>query len=76
MSNGRPTKEDAYGTRDLHPRELRISELVSEGLENKTIAAQLGTTESTIKNYLRVIFDKVGCSNRVGLALWYVAHNE
>jgi DNA-binding NarL/FixJ family response regulator len=60
----------------LSGRELRTVRLVAEGLKNKDIAAQSGTSENTIKNYLRVLFDKTGMSNRTELALWYVAHEE
>ena len=40
-------------------------------MKNAQIAAALGTTEHMVKNYLRVIYDKVGVWNRVELALWY-----
>jgi hypothetical protein len=34
---------------------------------------QLGVTQSVVRNYLVRIYDKVGLSNRVELALWYEA---
>jgi DNA-binding NarL/FixJ family response regulator len=52
-------------------REVRVIELVAEGLKNKEVAQALGTTEHVVKNYLRVIYDKLGLWNRVELALWY-----
>ena len=51
-------------------RELAI-QLVAEGLKNKEVAEAIGTTEHVVKNYLRVIYDKLGLWNRVELALWY-----
>jgi len=52
-------------------REQRVIRLVAEGLKNREVAEALGTTEHVVKNYLRVIYDKLGLWNRVELALWY-----
>jgi DNA-binding NarL/FixJ family response regulator len=60
-----------YGTRVPSEREQRVIELVSEGLKNREVAEAIGTTEHVVKNYLRVIYDKLGLWNRVELALWY-----
>ncbi len=60
-----------YGTRVPSEREQRVIELVAEGLKNKEVAEAIGTTEHVVKNYLRVIYDKLGLWNRVELALWY-----
>lgn len=54
-------------------REYRVIELVAQGLKNVEVARTVGTTENVIKNYLRVIYDKLGLWNRVELALWYEA---
>lgn len=64
-------KTQLYGTRELRDGEERIIRLVHEGLKNKEIALVIGTTEHVVKNYLRVIYDKLGIWNRVELALWY-----
>jgi len=47
--------------------------LVASGLKNREIAKQLGIAEQVVRNYLGIIYDKVGVSNRVELALWYEA---
>ncbi len=62
---------ERYGTRIPSEREQRVIELVAEGLKNKEVAEAIGTTEHVVKNYLRVIYDKLGLWNRVELALWY-----
>jgi DNA-binding NarL/FixJ family response regulator len=67
---------DRYGTRSTSEREQRIIELVADGLKNKEVADALGTTEHVVKNYLRVIYDKLGLWNRVELALWYEARRH
>jgi DNA-binding NarL/FixJ family response regulator len=64
---------ERYGTRTPNEREHRIIQLVAEGLKNKEVANAIGTTEHVFKNYLRVIYDKLGLWNRVELALWYEA---
>jgi DNA-binding NarL/FixJ family response regulator len=57
-------------------REHLIIQLVAEGCKNREIADDLGTTEHVVKNYLRLIYDKLGLWNRVELALWYVARQH
>lgn len=59
--------------RTLSPRQRRIVELVASGLKNREIAKQLGIAEQVVRNYLGIIYDKIGVSNRVELALWYEA---
>ena len=62
---------ERYGPRIPSEREHRVIELVAQGLKNKEVADEIGTTEHVVKNYLRVIYDKLGFWNRVELALWY-----
>jgi Response regulator containing a CheY-like receiver domain and an HTH DNA-binding domain len=57
-------------------REHLIIRRVAEGCKNSEIAQDLGTTEHVVKNYLRLIYDKLGLWNRVELALWYVARQH
>jgi DNA-binding NarL/FixJ family response regulator len=59
--------------RTLSSQEKRITELVSRGLKNREIAMELGIEVHVVRNYVSSIFDKVGMSNRVELALWYSA---
>jgi DNA-binding NarL/FixJ family response regulator len=49
-----------YGTRVPSEREQRVIQLVAQGLKNREVADQIGTTEHVVKNYLRVIYDKLG----------------
>ncbi len=58
----------------LTPKELRIVALIVQGYKNKEIAKQLGTTEQVIKNYLRNVYDKIGVSDRLELALFTIHH--
>src|SRR5579872_4609903 len=67
---------ERYGNRVPSEREHRVIQLVAEGLKNKEVADAIGTTEHVVKNYLRVIYDKLGLWNRVELALWYEARRS
>ena len=60
----------------LTPKQFRVALLVSSGLKNSEIAMVLRTTENMIKNILRDIYDRSGCSNRVELALLMVHEAE
>ena len=69
--------EDLVGARvrdRLSDRELRIIAAVVQGYKNREIALQLYTSEQMIKNALRNIFDKIGVSDRLELALFVVHH--
>lgn len=66
---------DRFGSRVLTPKELSIIALLTEGMTNKEIAKDAGTTENMVKNYLRVIFDKTGMFSRLELALWNVTRD-
>ena len=59
----------------ISPKETKIITCITEGMRNKEIAFQLGTTEQVIKNYLRKIYDKLGVGDRLELAL-YCLHNK
>lgn len=56
----------------LTAREREITRLVSQGWRNKEIAGALDISEQTVKNNLRQVFDKVGVSDRVSLALYSI----
>jgi DNA-binding NarL/FixJ family response regulator len=58
----------------LTSRELRVIAAVVEGGTNRDIARELGMSEQTVKNHLSHIFDKLGVSNRLELALYAIEH--
>ncbi len=71
------SENDMVGARvrdRLTPKELKIVALVVQGYKNKDIATELGTTEQVIKNYLRNVYDKIGVSDRLELALFTIHH--
>ncbi len=62
-------------TTPLSPREKEIVGLVMQGYKNKELAEKLVISEQTVKNHMHNIFDKLGVSDRLELAL-YAIHNR
>lgn len=58
----------------LSLRLIQVCDLVVLGLTNKEIAERLGTTESVVKNYLRLVFDATGTFSRLELAIFWKTH--
>ena len=59
----------------LTPRELQIVATVVAAYPNKEIAQQFSISEDTVKHHLSSIFDKLGVSNRLELALFAINHH-
>jgi DNA-binding NarL/FixJ family response regulator len=66
----------ASGANLLTKREEELVRLVAEGLTNREISRELGLTEHTVRNYLFRIFNKLGTSNRLELALYVIKQRE
>ena len=58
----------------LSDREKEVVQLVAQGFRNKEIGDKLFISEQTVKNHLHNIFDKLGVSDRLELALYAVHH--
>jgi two-component system nitrate/nitrite response regulator NarL len=58
----------------LSEKEMLIISGVTQGLKNKDIAREVGTTEQVVKNYLRKIYDKLQITDRLELALYSMHH--
>jgi two-component system, NarL family, nitrate/nitrite response regulator NarL len=54
----------------LTPREIEIVSVVAAGLSNKEIAQTLKIADDTVKHHMSNIFDKLGVSTRLELALF------
>ena len=59
---------------ELTPRQREIVSLVGEGLNNEQIAERLFISEKTVRNNLTEVFDKLGVSDRLQLAIYAYRH--
>src|SRR3954451_4866311 len=73
MPQAPPTRERERSP--LSQREREIVALVAQGFKNKEMAEKMFISEQTVKNHLHNIFDKLGVSDRLELAL-YAIHNN
>lgn len=64
------------GMARLTPRESEVVHLLADGLSTREIGKNLALSEHTIRNYLSSIYDKLGVSSRVELALYAVARED
>jgi len=68
-----PSREASPASR-LTRRQLQVIAAVVDGAANKGIGKTFGLSEQTVKNHLSNIFDKLGVSSRLELALYAVHH--
>jgi DNA-binding NarL/FixJ family response regulator len=73
LPSAAPTRERERSP--LSQREREIVALVAQGFKNKEMAEKMFISEQTVKNHLHNIFDKLGVSDRLELAL-YAIHNN
>lgn len=67
LSRRRPEDDRMVATADLTPREHQVLQLIADGLTNKEIARQLLLQTQTVKNYVRVVLEKLGVNNRLAV---------
>jgi DNA-binding NarL/FixJ family response regulator len=67
-----PRQKSDFG---LTARERQIVSAVVDAYQNKEIAEKFAISEKTVKHHLTNIFNKVGVSNRLELALFAVHHH-
>jgi two-component system, NarL family, response regulator DegU len=58
----------------LTDRELELLRLVARGLSNKEIASTLDLAESTVKNRLSILFEKLDVKDRTQAAIYAMSH--
>ena len=71
-SDGGPHERDKPA---LSNREREIVACVAQGFKNKEIAEKMFISEQTVKNHLHNVFDKLGVSDRLELALYAIHRN-
>jgi two-component system, NarL family, nitrate/nitrite response regulator NarL len=70
-SSDEPDRQNHFG---ITRREMEVISAIVSGYTNKDIAQKFSLSEQTVKHHLTNIFDKVGVSNRLELALFAVNH--
>lgn len=58
----------------LSDREKEVVQMVAHGFRNREIGDKLSLSQQTVKNHLGKIFDKLGVSDRLELALYAIHH--
>ncbi|WP_166423062.1 response regulator transcription factor [Paraglaciecola sp. 20A4] len=61
---GSEEQEFALKLAQLTPHQLKVLQLMADGLLNKQIAYELGVSESTIKQHVSAVLHKLGFNNR------------
>ena len=61
-------------TRELGALQKEALKFLTCGLTNYEIGKAMGLNSNTVKAMLFKVYDKIGMSNRVDAAFWYVAH--
>ena len=69
-----PAAPEDQNRSPLSPREREIVKLTAQGFKNSDMAAKLSLSEQTVKNHLHNIFEKLGVSDRLELALHAIEH--
>ncbi len=72
LPTGAEERQRSFG---LTRRELEIVAAIVEGCTNRDIAQKFSLSEDTVKHHLTHIFDKLGVSNRLELAMFAVNHH-
>jgi DNA-binding NarL/FixJ family response regulator len=70
VASGSPSKGRERSP--LSQREREIVGLVAQGYKNREMAEKMFISEQTVKNHLHNIFDKLGVSDRLELALYAI----
>jgi len=64
--------EDGLG--QLSETEVKLLQHVAAGMANKEIASRMGLAESTVKNRLSVLFEKISVLDRTQAAIYAITH--
>ncbi len=73
VRNGPPVDKELQA---LTEQELRILDLIGEGLTNRQIAERMYLAEKTVKNYASSMFGKLGLTSRTQAALFAAKHKH
>ena len=69
------TRIQVPGNVELTPTELKVVQLVAQGMANREIAAKLNVSQRTIESHVSNMLDKTNLHNRTELARWAIESN-
>ncbi len=72
----RRRKDQDDPTEDLTPSELKVVDLIGEGLSNREIAERLSIAEKTVKTHITSLLSKMGLQRRTQVAAWVAARKN
>jgi two-component system, NarL family, nitrate/nitrite response regulator NarL len=75
LKGGSTEPPEARKIASLTPREREVTELVCQGLKNKTIADALHVSEATVSHHLTSIYRKLEVDDRTSLVIYSAKHN-
>jgi DNA-binding NarL/FixJ family response regulator len=61
---------------ELTPTELKVVQLVAQGLANREIAEKLNVSQRTIESHVSNMLHKTSLHNRTELAQWAIKSNK
>ena len=56
------------------PRERKVARLIALGLANREIGQQVHNTVLSVRQVASAVYEKVGVTSRLQLAIWYWNH--
>lgn len=74
LVRGRRDVSAETGAPHLSGRERQLLALIRRGLDNAHIAKELELREQTVRNYLSIVYGKIGVSSRAEAVVWTHEH--
>ena len=72
---GESTRVQVPGNVELTPTELKVVQLVAQGMANREIAEKLNVSQRTIESHVSNMLNKTNFHNRTELARWAIESN-
>jgi DNA-binding NarL/FixJ family response regulator len=72
---GESTRVQVPGNVELTPTELKVVQLVAQGMANREIAEKLNVSQRTIESHVSNMLNKTNLHNRTELARWAIESN-
>ena len=74
LGNDQPPESEGVATEALTPREAQVIAMITQGLDNQSIADSASISINSLKSYIRSAYRKMGVTSRSQAVLWGVRH--